>query len=163
MENAANDSICIDKPQCAPIDLAEVHGLPWDRQLEAAHAWQAAGGNINDAGEADPGTQGHVPTMRTITRMNTVLVSLRERLQQIQIEAANVAIVELSLREASTSETPNAEDAFSPLHPEQLQQLDALAVSCFQLLSSAQATLATVPGFLPNSIRTLRRTLGVQA
>ncbi|BAL22449.1 hypothetical protein [Azoarcus sp. KH32C] len=163
MENAANDTICIDRPQCAPIDLPEVHGLPWDQQVEAAHAWQAAGGNVDDADEAEPAPQGYLPTMRTITRMNTVLVSLRERLQQIQIEAANVAIVELSLREASTPETPNVEDAFSPLHPDQLQQFDALAASCLQLLTSAQTTLAAVPGFLPNSIRTVRRTLAAQA
>ncbi|HJV26778.1 MAG TPA: hypothetical protein VJ673_13910 [Aromatoleum sp.] len=157
MENAANDSVCIDKPQCAPIDLPEVHGLPWDQQVEAAHAWQAAGGNVDEAAEVEAEAEGYLPTMRTITRMNTVLVSLREQLQQIQIEAANVAIVELSLREAATSEMPHVEDAFSPLHPEQLQQFDALAASCFELLSSAQATLAAVPGFLPNSVRTVRR------
>lgn len=30
-----------------PVDLPETWGLAWDRQVEAALAWQAAGGNTD--------------------------------------------------------------------------------------------------------------------
>ncbi|NMG73468.1 hypothetical protein [Aromatoleum diolicum] len=144
-----------------PLDLPETHGVSWEQQVSATLAWQEAGGNVEEsadsqttAADARSGSERHLPTMRTITRMNTVLVALGERLQQIQIEAANVAIGEMSLRQASTSVALNPEDAFSPLSPEHLQRIDALAASCFALLTAARANLSAIPGFPSVSART---------
>lgn len=141
-----------------PLDLPEAHRLPAEQQLKAALAWQAAGGNVDDATDASMnaakgGSERYLPTMRTITRMNTVLVSLRERLLQIQIEAANVAIGEMALRQDATSATLHPEDAFSPLHPENLQRFEVLAASWCELVAATQASLAAIPGFLPAGVR----------
>jgi len=164
MESVTTECIRTEDFECEfipPLDLPEAHGLPWEQQLNAALAWQAAGGNVDDGGDsrtnaadAGAGSERYLPTMRTITRMNTVLVALGERLHQIQIEAANVAIGEMLVREAATSAALNPEDAFSPLAPENLQHIDALAASCVELLAAAQANLAAIPGFRPASART---------
>lgn len=130
-----------------PIELPETHGLAWERQLAAVEAWQAAGGDADPACEPAGGIGGtHASTMRTITRMNTVLQSLRDRLQQIQLEAANVAIAELARREAGSSAAPHPEDAFSPLGEEHQRRIDALLASCFDLLGSARTALTAIPG-----------------
>lgn len=159
MERAQNDRIRAEDLECEfipPLDLPETHGLPAEQLLCAARAWQEAGGNVDDGTDPqtdakDAATERQLPTMRTITRMNTVLVSLRERLQQIQIEAANVAIGEMSLRQA---ETLNPEDAFSALHAEHCDRIEALAASWCDLLAMAQANMAAIPGFLPAGTRT---------
>lgn len=130
-----------------PIELPETFGLSWERRLAAAEAWQNAGGDADYACEPAGQLVGtRASTMRTITRMNTVLQSLRDRLQQIQLEAANVAIAELARREAGSSAAPHPEDAFSPLGAENQRRIDALVVSCFDLLGSARTSLAAIPG-----------------
>lgn len=164
MERVPTERIRAEDFECEfipPLDLPETHGLPWDQQVNAALAWQEAGGNVDQladpwtrAMEAATGSERHQPTMRTITRMNTVLVALGERLHQIQLEAANVAIGEMSVRQAATSSALNPEDAFSPLNPEHRQRFDALAASCLELLAAARTHLAAVPGYLPASART---------
>lgn len=163
MERAPTECIRAEDFECEfipPLDLPAAHRLPSEQQLNAALAWQAAGGNVDDGG--DPRTSAadtaadserQLPTMRTITRMSTVLVSLRERLQQIQIEAANVAIGEMALRQAATL---NPDDAFSALHAENIQRIEALAASWCELLAAAEANMAAVPGFLPASARAQR-------
>jgi len=34
-----------------PLDLPETWGLAWDRQIDAARAWQAAGGNADSGSD----------------------------------------------------------------------------------------------------------------
>lgn len=139
-----------------PIGLPETLGPSWARQLAAAEAWQAAGGNADDACDPCLGlTDAHAPTMRTITRMNTVLQALRDRLQQIQIEAANVSIAELARREATSGDAAHPEDAFSPLGAENGERFDALVASCFDLLGSARSSLAVIPGIRERRTRSV--------
>ena len=49
---AANKFECEFIP---PLDLPETWGLPWDRQIEAAMAWQMAGGNADTGFEQSRG------------------------------------------------------------------------------------------------------------
>lgn len=140
-----------------PIHLPEATAdVAWEQRLNAEVAWQLASGTM-DGGGRTPGDSGEepaerrLPTMRSITRMNTILVALRERLYQVQTEAANVAIGELALRQESTPGAP-PDDAFSPLHEQNVQRVEALAKSCLELLTSAQANLAALCGMAPGRL-----------
>ena len=89
-----------------PIGETEARDVAWEQRLNAEVAWQLARATVDDGlaqwtDRAEEGAMRRLPTMRTIARMNTVLVALRERLYQIQNEAANIAIAELALRQQS--------------------------------------------------------------
>lgn len=147
-----------------PLDLPEEHRIPWERQLIAAQAWQEAGGN------ADHGMDGRRrlavvaprlsrvddasrPTMGTITNMNMLLVSLMERLLEIQTEVANVAVAEMSLRHTPASAEPDSEITLLPLHAENARLIEQLASLSFELMGAAQTDLTTVTGLLPPGAR----------
>lgn len=131
-----------------PVDLPESGpGMAWEQRLNAEMAWQLANGT-SDEGMQGERAERRLPTMRSITRMNTVLVSLRERLYQVQTEAANIAIGELALRQEATPGAP-PDDAFSPLHEQNIARVEALAQSCLELLATAQANIAALGGMSP--------------
>lgn len=127
-------------------------GVPWARQLDAVQAWQDAGGNGD--GEAcqwrGPAAAGDPAlTMQTIVRMNTLNVSLRERLLQITNEASNIAIAEMALREQAGGSGQAA--AVPPLSAEHAQQLVELARAWFDLVAAAQAGMGALTGLAQRS------------
>ncbi len=131
-----------------PLDLdaprSDVWGLAWDRQVSATGAWQEA------AAHAGP-PSAVVPTMRTVMRMSTLLVSLRERLLQIQNEAANVAIAEMAQRRAAEAVDQDAGETVDPvplpeLHPENAGRIADLAGQWFDCIASAHAGMTALVG-----------------
>ncbi|NMG27918.1 hypothetical protein [Aromatoleum evansii] len=135
-----------------PIGQPEANDMAWDQRLNAEVAWQLARETVDDGlaqwTDRAEGAPRRLPTMRTIARMNTALVALRERLYQIQNEAANIAISELALRQEADP-AASSDDAFSPLHAQNARRIEALAASCYELLSAAQGNLAAVAGKVP--------------
>lgn len=136
-----------------PIGQAEANDMAWDQRLNAEVAWQLARATVDDGlaqwtDRAGEGAPRRLPTMRTIARMNTVLVALRERIYQIQSEAANIAISELASRQ-EFDPAASSDDAFSPLHAQSARRVEALAASCYELLAAAQGNLAAVAGKVP--------------
>lgn len=128
-----------------PLELPETWGPSWDRQIEAVAAWQAA--LDTDRLEGPIGGSRPAPTMRTLARMNTLLESVRERVAQIQSEAANVAIAEMGRRQLpATGE--GAQDAFTPLHGENAQRFESLARTAFDVATMAQTEIARLVGLL---------------
>jgi len=127
-----------------PLELPDTWGGAWDRQLRAMQAWQ----------EADANTDGEnsvyrAPTMRTLTRMNTLLTSLREQLLQIQSEAANVAVAEMGRRQVPTRAFgPNA-DAQRPLHAGSAERLTGITRAWFEIMAAAQAEMTMLTGLAP--------------
>ena len=154
-----------------PLDLPETWGIAWDRQLDAALAWQAAGADAdretppctspttiaaNDdelppahAGASDDVVGAGVPTMRTLTRMNTLLGALREQVLQIQSGAANVAIAEMSRRQATASDTTAEGEASMPLRAENVRRLAELTQAWFEIMTAAQTGMTALTGTLP--------------
>lgn len=144
-----------------PIGQAEANDIAWEQRLNAEVAWQLARATVDDGlaqwtDRADEGASRRLPTMRTITRMNTALVALRERLYQIQNEAANIAISELASRQEADP-AASSDDAFSPLHAQNARRIEALAASCYELLAAAQGNLAAVAGKVPAGYATSGR------
>lgn len=129
-----------------PLNLPESWSMSWDRQIEAALAWQAAL-EMESFDRADEKATRTKPTMRTLTRMTTLLESVRERLLQIQSESANVAIAEMGLRQLPSS-GEGTNDAFTPLHAEHAQRFDVLARSAFDIATMAQAEIARLVGLV---------------
>ncbi|MCK0508773.1 hypothetical protein [Aromatoleum anaerobium] len=129
--------------------------------MNAALAWQAA--NADSGAEASPVTNATAsagaaefrqvggtacaPTMRTITRMTTLLGSLRERTLQIQSEAANVAIAEVSRSRAPAADGAGNDEALRPLDAENARRITELIRSWFEMTAAAQAEMAVLAGF----------------
>jgi hypothetical protein len=153
------------------LDTPDAWGPPWDRQLSLVLAWQEAGGNSDgEAGQykeptadmivppleqggtaRDPaygGGGGGQPelTMRTIVRMNTLLVSLRERMLQITTEASNVAIAEMALRQGSAAGVSDPSASLQALSQENAQRIAQLARSWFDIIAAAQAGMNSLTG-----------------
>jgi len=160
-----------------PLDAPETWGIPWDRQLAAALAWQQAVGNddmpasiqerstgslivpaLDDAANASrSGPAKVVPvahpalTMRTIVRMNTLLVSLRERMLQITTDASNIAIAEMARRQDASAPQSAIGDApaVQPLHPDHAARIVELARAWFDVVADAQASMTALTGLAP--------------
>ncbi len=140
-----------------PLDARDTWGTPWARQLELARAWQEAGGGGD--GEAcqwrdpvsDPLGEGASLTMQTIVRLNTLNVSLRERLLQITNEASNIAIAEMALREqaAGATRTGGPPGAVPALDAAQARKLVELSRAWFELVAAAQAGMSALTGLSP--------------
>ncbi|AYH44614.1 hypothetical protein [Azoarcus sp. DN11] len=149
-----------------PIGETEARDVAWEQRLNAEVAWQLARATVDDGlaqwtDRAEEGAMRRLPTMRTIARMNTVLVALRERLYQIQNEAANIAIAELALRQQSNP-AASTDDAFSPLHARNARRIEALAASCYELLAGSQGSLAAVAGKVPAGYVAAGRSSGLE-
>lgn len=151
-----------------PLDLPEEYRIAWERQLDAAQAWQAAGGNADtmadrgiDAGRGSGGVaagltrvdDGEQPTIGTITSMNTLLVSLMERLLEVQTEVANVAVAEMSLRHTPSSPETATDNPRLPLHAGNARLIEQLATLSFELLAAAQSDLSAATGLIRVSTR----------
>lgn len=137
-------------------------GIPWERQLEAALAWQSAGGNVDNEWDhwvaeqaftapavamATAKLGASAPTMATVVRMTTSLVSLRERLFRIQSEATGVARSEMRLRRASLPQAANGSGPSAvrrPLGDDNGRRITALARGCIDLLESTRAAMAAL-------------------
>ncbi|HRP98457.1 MAG TPA: hypothetical protein PL143_19650, partial [Rhodocyclaceae bacterium] len=160
-----------------PLDAPETWGIPWDRQLAAALAWQQAAGNddapacaaerstgslivpsLDDAASTSRSGQSKVVpiahpalTMRTIVRMNTLLVSLRERMLQITTDASNIAIAEMARRQdAAMPESAIADAPAVPaLHPDHAARITELARAWFDVVADAQASMTALTGLAP--------------
>ena len=164
MQNSPTEQLRIENMECEfvpPLDLPETWGLAWERQLNAALAWQAA--NADSGAEANPvtnatasagaaafrqvGGTAYAPTMRTITRMTTLLGSLRERTLQIQSEAANIAIAEVSRSRAPAVYVAGNDEALRPLDAENARRITELIRSWFEMTAAAQAEMGVLAGF----------------
>jgi len=174
MKTAPTAYIGTDRFDCEfipPLDLPDEHRMSWERQLNAAQAWQTAGGNADskagqgmDAGRGTGGVAAGLsrvdgarqPTMATITSMNMLLVSLMARLLEVQTEVANVAVAEMSLRHAPSSAESEADNTLLPLHAENARLIEQLATLSFELMAAAQTDMSAATGLLPPGARTSR-------
>jgi hypothetical protein len=175
MKASPMEHIGTDRLECEfipPLDLPpEERRMSWEQQLNAELAWQEAGGNadgevarsMNAAPRekwvpAGPSARAAAapPTMGTLTGMNTQLISLMERLLEIQTEVANVAVTEMSQRQALAAAVPQANAVHSPLQPENARLVAQLANACFELLRAAQTDLSAINGLQPSGERTER-------
>ena len=133
--------------------------VPWERQLDAVMAWQAAGGNVDSewdqwVAEAPANesvarimTGGGPVTMATVVRMTTSMVSLRERLLQLQTRTTDVARTEMSLRRVPLPHDANGGGQASvrrPLNDENSRRVRALARECLELLDAARAGISAL-------------------
>jgi len=155
-----------------PIDVMQSEhldwGVPWEDQLDVAQAWQAAGGNVDSewddwdgwvselpvrsrnrrmppVGDAANGT----PTMATVVRMTTSLVSLRERLYRVQSETTEVARAEMRQRRALVADALDRSGQSAvrrPLGDENSRRILRLARDCVELLDAARAGMAGLSG-----------------
>ncbi|KON80010.1 hypothetical protein PA01_16390 [Azoarcus sp. PA01] len=158
MKNLPTEQLRTENMECEfvpPLDLPETWGLAWERQLDAVLAWQAA--NAGSDAEANPLTNATAsagaatfrqvsgtpcaPTMRTITRMTTLLDSLRERTLQMQSAAADIAIAEMSRSRAPASDLEGNDQASRPLDAENAQRITELIRSWFEMTAAAQAEM----------------------
>ncbi|BAL24873.1 hypothetical protein [Azoarcus sp. KH32C] len=139
----------------------ETIGLAWEQQLSATTAWQAAIASIEETLGLRESASMIVPplpegsdslhaseaagnmSMRTIMVMNTLLLSLRERLLQIQNETANLAIDNISRRQAMDSET------MPQLSPESAARMEVLLRAWFDIMTAAQTKMQMLTGFSP--------------
>lgn len=153
-----------------PIDVdTDVIGPSWEAQLAALAAWQDAiardyearnahiGPNpFRDRREsgADRSAMDEVaphPTMQTITRLTTLLVSLQEQLRQIQTDAANVAISEMTVRHGAADD----DDALPlpALHGDNVLRCGKLFQQSTTTLRGALAALGEITGLNASSDR----------
>ncbi|MDY0013445.1 MAG: hypothetical protein RBS40_11200 [Rhodocyclaceae bacterium] len=150
MMNAAwSETIHVETLECEFIppllgeELTQEHrGIHWEQHLAAQEAWQDALADVEAAWARENRLESEQPSVRTIMAMNTLLLSLRERILQVQNEAANLAIAEMSRRH-----DPAARPALPQLGAEGAQRLEALVAAGFELLASAQARLAQLTGY----------------
>lgn len=154
-----------------PLDLPECWGVPWDRQLGAALAWQEAWAELGDneeytqtrtsgltrnsAVEAAHGDR--APTMRTVAQITTLLSSMRERLLQLQSEVANVAIAEMGRRPAGSPGSDPAGRSLPPLRAENIERISELTRSWFEIVASAQGEMRTMTGLTAGSTQRAER------
>jgi hypothetical protein len=131
---------------------------PWDRQLDAARAWQDAGGNVDNVWDVwvqTPHRSGSMsrlpdeaPTMATIVRMTTTVVAVRERLLRVQTEATEVARAEMALRCAPSTDVANNDGPSSrrSLEEQNSERVLALARACVDMLDAARSSVAALAG-----------------
>lgn len=171
MKNGQAADVAATKGDCEfvpPIDLPETWGLAWDRQLGAALAWQAVEAGPNgetemcgpaqkcfwpdcDAQRDGAGADSAVgvATFRTLTGMNALLGSLRERLLQIHSETLDVAGDEITQSYVETAGTVGGSE-MRPLHPENARRLNELAGRWFEALAAAQTEMTVLTGIPSN-------------
>lgn len=162
------DHVCEFTP---PLDMPWCWGVPWDRQLGAATAWQDAcaelGANEEYKKERICGSTRHLaveaahgdraPTMRTVARITTLLSSLRERLLQLQSEVANVAIAEMGQRQAGSPGSDPAGSSLPPLGAENIERVSELTRSWFEIVASAQGEMRALTGLTAGSTQGAER------
>ena len=140
---------------------AETLGLPWEQQIGATTAWQGAMASLEETlGLRDTASMIVPPlpdgvtslppseiagnmSMRTIMVMNTLLLSLRERLLQIQNETANLAIDNISRRQTMDGET------MPQLSPDSAARMEVLLRAWFDIMTAAQTKMQMLTGFSP--------------
>lgn len=136
--------------------------VPWERQLDVVMAWQAAGGNVDSEWDqwvaetpanesvARIMTGGGPVTMATVVRMTTSMVSLRERLLQLQMRTTDVARTEMSLRRVPLPHAANGANGAGqpsvrrPLNDDNSRCVRALARECLELLDAARAGISAL-------------------
>jgi hypothetical protein len=131
-----------------PLDESGVWLMPWERQVEAARAWQEAGGNLDgDAAQTYQGEPSRAvppPSMQTIVRMNTLNVALRERLTQLTGAISNLAIETMGERGAG---------AHAPVHLDEVRahRLQEHVRNWFEIVDSARSGMQSLSGMQPAS------------
>lgn len=141
-----------------PPDMPESWGVPWDRQVEAAMAWQAAHAaaerraGVADSAAARTGNvhQPGAPTMLTLSRVTIQLNALRERLKQLQGEAANIAIAEMA-RRRDADPADDASNGDVPLHGDTAERMAELTRTWFALMADAQHEMRALVGLSAGS------------
>jgi hypothetical protein len=156
-----------------PVDVLQAErtglGMPWERELDVVAAWQAAGGNVdnewdacvwetrftrlrstsNASRAAGPDAANEPPTMATVVRLTTSLVSLRERLFRMQSEVTDVARGEMRERR-TTADDADAAPARSvvrrPLGAPNSARILRLARDYVAALDLARAGMASLVG-----------------
>jgi hypothetical protein len=139
--------------------------VPWERQLEAVLAWQAAGGNADNDWAADSRPRlasqsrrrvagaeaGGALTMATVVRMTTTLVSLRERLLGIQNRLSEVSSAELRVQRAVSSDAAGRAESSTvrrPLGETSSRRITLLARDCVEALDSTRTGMAVLAGMV---------------
>ena len=134
--------------------------VPWERQLEAVLAWQAAGGNADNDWATDTFPRSPVQsrqrpagetaagplTMAAVVRMTTTLVSLRERLLGIQTRLSEVSSAELRVQRATSSDAAGRTESTvrRPLGETSSRRITLLARDCVEALDSARTGMAVL-------------------
>lgn len=135
--------------------------VPWERQLEAVLAWQAAGGNADNDWTTDNLPRSPVPsrpqangaaaggplTMAAVVRMTTTLVSLRERLLGIQTRLSEVSSAELRVQRAVSCDAAGRAESSTvrrPLGETSSRRITLLARDCVEALDSARTGMAVL-------------------
>ncbi len=143
-------STSLENEHLPPLDEPQARGLPWQRQLDAAQAWQEAGANADgeacqwfdprDLASGGAESAGTGLTMQTVVRMNTLNVALRERLLRLTGEISNLAIAQMGARpEGGTAQLDEAAE----------RRLAGLTRRWFDLMETAQATMSALTGIAP--------------
>lgn len=154
-----------------PVDVLQAEkaslGLPWERELDVVAAWQAAGGNVdsewdacvwetritrlrgtsNASRAACPDAANEPPTMATVVRLTTSLVSLRERLFRMQNEVTEVARGEMRERRAPAAAARSV--VRRPLGKPNSVRIQRLARDYVSALDLARAGMAGLVGLAP--------------
>ncbi|MDP3871152.1 MAG: hypothetical protein Q8Q80_00690 [Methyloversatilis sp.] len=159
-----------------PVDVLQAEkagfGMPWERELDVVAAWQAAGGNVDSewdacvwemratslrstpsaARAAGPDAANEPPTMATVVRLTTSLVSLRERLFRMQSEVTDVARGEMRERRTpvdDADEAPARSVVRRPLSAPNSARILRLARDYVAALDLARAGMASLVGLQP--------------
>ncbi|MCQ9378030.1 hypothetical protein [Methyloversatilis sp. XJ19-49] len=159
-----------------PVDALQAEktglGIPWERELDAVAAWQAAGGNVdsewdacvwetrctrlrgtsNASRAAGPDAANEPPTMATVVRLTTSLVSLRERLFRMQSEVTDVARGEMRERRTPADDAdaaPARSVVRRPLGAPNSARILRLARDYVAALDLARAGMASLVGLQP--------------
>lgn len=138
--------------------------VPWERQLDAVLAWQAACGNADNDGVTDSRPRfpaqsrqrmasepaGGPLTMAAVVRMTTTLVSLRERLLGIQTRLSEVSSAELRVQRAVSSDAAGRTESTvrRPLGETSSRRITLLARDCVEALDSARSGMAVLAGMV---------------
>lgn len=158
-----------------PLDVLQAEkagfGMPWERELDVVAAWQAAGGNVdsewdvcvwetratrlrstsNASRAAGPDAANEPPTMATVVRLTTSLVSLRERLFRMQSEVTDVARGEMRERRTPVDDADAAPRSVvrRPLGAPNSARILRLARDYVAALDLARAGMASLIGLQP--------------
>lgn len=133
-----------------PLEHTVDWGPSWDRQLDAARAWQEACAAVADEAHqwcaaAAYRHDGDAPplTAQTVVRMNTLNVALRERLRRLTSEASNVTIAAMARRQGADVTST------SVLDEQGVEQVAEVARAWFALIDMARANMCALTGMAP--------------
>lgn len=173
---AAEPGLEITSEFLPPVEVLQAEkaglGMPWERELDVVAAWQAAGGNVDCEWDAcvwearttrlrgtmhasraaGQDAANEPPTMATVVRLTTSLVSLRERLFRMQHEVTDVARGEMRERRTPADDAdaaPSRSVVRRPLGASNSTRILRLARDYVAALDLTRAGMASLVGLQP--------------